>query len=1168
MSAQEFTAALEAPENDNSYHEQLYRIASKGPIASPALPSVAEAYLQAFCDSTCSTIRRRWAGLALGMMLETSPDVAERLRPLTDKLAEVGQIIVSKTEAEETRVVAGLIIRESIARGIPYRSFWRENSAVAALNNEPTFPKVADATWMNLFQGFVDVVQAAILKEAVTEPLILTLVAIYASDGYKCCGDAKPILLAQGNLLTIISPDASLQHIEFIDVPLRNIESIDCRRSQLHDSQGLQTKVEPWETVVTLRSENWTYHVNSTEHNGDTLKVVFHHKEDATEFENGLVQLLESSSPGKFVSRSRELMLDVSQSSRNTTGNGPGNVFSSADRDSVTVPLPPHRSKNEDTKHTGAMQHKNHNENKTIVPSSSPEARNAPEKKEPPLPETPSRAIKRKAGALPVVNKRFLKESVRRQPTNPEVNDEYDVPEQSPNVAGPVISKNKGARNSRGTTQKGVKDFTKAKPIAPKPKSRRKDNDKEDDQDPISLPEQTTMAPPSPRPRAQKDAVRKQATTSSTASGTSRLSKASRPAKAQPKEARHSETEKEEAKPRQRRKTVDTVAYMEPDTSCDESIDEESSDSEYAENKRGRTRAQATKAHGSRKAASPLISKTARRSRKTKPADEVTQAAALDTRKPSLLANLLSSSSSSKRKIKQLKGRATKTIQDKENAPIFADTDMDDPSNPQASPILGSEINILTRLNFEGNYDEHGVDNNHKFVLQDALLPRKRSREVSIPSTPRSKRARKDHVGAYVSTRTSRVLEDPSSPCGRHGKPSSSSSLRYPGNDMQPPSNPKVDTTTEIVPPGPRQQHFSDPKNLPDTRRTPMHHNSVELLSSNSKPTPASPNAESTAITGHADPLRVDMEKEIAEHEIAKSDPFNIAATHKSKVTSFIRRLTRDKRDLNQPHGASQATPIEIGDNSSSSDLSSRLGSITDPPCAPKKSYGTQMNKVEEDSITVEKPAYLHNSRASEPVQHAAATIAPPSLDVGMSDSVRNPTQQMVENKNLQRSLLYVDDGETLVENEEEQIPEEKRTPVQYPSSPPPMKDDSPSSHSSTSAEPRTDPPVPTSEAEALEWEESLQPHQRALGEQLIRVSRRVVQHIVDKETALDDIADTYQKDGEHLLHTLVDRHNGEFDAMYQEMDKKKTKMKKSCDELLSKLAREQKEVKNMTFDG
>lgn len=138
------------------------------------------------------------------------------------------------------------------------------------------------------------------------------------------------------------------------------------------------------------------------------------------------------------------------------------------------------------------------------------------------------------------------------------------------------------------------------------------------------------------------------------------------------------------------------------------------------------------------------------------------------------------------------------------------------------------------------------------------------------------------------------------------------------------------------------------------------------------------------------------------------------------------------------------------------------------------------------------------------------------------------------------------------------------RTPVHVRSSPPSLYHDSPSTPGSSSlSEAERSTPVSASDAESR-WAASLQPHQRTLRDRLYRVSNRVMHYIVDNETVVDSIAETYQEYGETLLQSFVERHSAGIDALSQDLDDKAGKMKRSCDQLLKQLAHDRKEVEDM----
>lgn len=366
----------------------------------------------------------------------------------------------------------------------------------------------------------------------------------------------------------------------------------------------------------------------------------------------------------------------------------------------------------------------------------------------------------------------------------------------------------------------------------------------------------------------------------------------------------------------------------------------------------------------------------------------------------------------------------------------------------------------------------------------------------------------------------------------------------------------------------------------------------LELLSSNSKRTPASPRAASTAISGHADQDQVVMEQAQGEYKIAKSDPFQ---ANGRKWSSFIRRLTGS---IEQPvkgaegvedvtedtrAGASPDKPIQLGDNSSSSSGESSPPSKDSLAATSGHTGISQSMKI----YQIQEPESSRSRVAGSAIVKPLATIEDPAVRPGYRSQPESPLRDNITPVNpsfiLQHQMAppdgnrqnvpeaveapHADDanmeGDTLVDLDFEGLPQaQNEAPVTpFRSSPPPMGP--PSSHSSTSAEsePKTDPPVPPSQAEEMEWEASLHPYQRDLKDQLFRVSNRVLQHIIDNESAVSDIANTYAKDGQHSLDLLFKSHEKTFNTMHKDMEQKKTNLQEATQKVLSKLRQERETV-------
>lgn len=254
------------------------------------------------------------------------------------------------------------------------------------------------------------------------------------------------------------------------------------------------------------------------------------------------------------------------------------------------------------------------------------------------------------------------------------------------------------------------------------------------------------------------------------------------------------------------------------------------------------------------------------------------------------------------------------------------------------------------------------------------------------------------------------------------------------------------------------------------------------ILSSNSKPVPASPNAESTAISGHADCDHVAHEKRAGDSQTAKSDPFT-RRTKGGKATSFLRRLTGDESIVGDP----------------------------DPDPATETLQGALIDVAQD-------------SPASRVVD----------LDLG-----------------TKCSTLAGD-----CRNDQQCTSEAEVLPVYLDSSPPRVHSPT-SSHSSTSAKYlfSSEPTLPSSEAEEIGWEKSLQPHQRSLHDVLISTSKRVVRHIVDSETGLDDIAETFATDGECILESLLSQHDDDYKHVFADMESKRGALRKELEYAIERMA-------------
>jgi hypothetical protein len=282
MSAGDLDAALAAPDNVVGCRQFYQLTLPDQQFNKSTLSTTASAYLVEFCNSTLSVTRRRWVGLVLRRI------IGQSARSLADdELAHIGQVILSSTEGEETRIVAGLIIREGLSQGISYASFW---PSAMVPDSVPFFPNHDGSEWMKKFQDFLDAFVDLKISGPSTDPAILYLVSFTASDGYKWreADTAVPIVLVQNDTLTIIASDVDMRIFDFVDIPLDHIRGTRLQKATLHDSQARKITHEPWSLVLSLKPGAWTYLLNDQPRTGDEFTVLLAQSQDATELNNCL----------------------------------------------------------------------------------------------------------------------------------------------------------------------------------------------------------------------------------------------------------------------------------------------------------------------------------------------------------------------------------------------------------------------------------------------------------------------------------------------------------------------------------------------------------------------------------------------------------------------------------------------------------------------------------------------------------------------------------------------------------------------------------------------------------------------------------------------------------------------------------------------------------------
>ncbi|KZM21139.1 hypothetical protein ST47_g7717 [Ascochyta rabiei] len=314
-----------------------------------------------------------------------------------------------------------------------------------------------------------------------------------------------------------------------------------------------------------------------------------------------------------------------------------------------------------------------------------------------------------------------------------------------------------------------------------------------------------------------------------------------------------------------------------------------------------------------------------------------------------------------------------------------------------------------------------------------------------------------------------------------------------------------------------------------------------EILSSNSKRVPDSPHAESTAISGHANRDDVHREKRMGELEMARSDPFKQRQASQ-KISSFTRKLTgesvtNDGLDLvdEEPVDATHELKVSLANQPLLRQSPSVSKHRTDVQSGPHmqsaaarirglQSLSVKMSEARgaaaaSHSETARKTDMAQDSRYRRRAQDGNRARANDAIMSGPHEAVEDTLADVQDQGEVE--------GDNTLVGEEMELPNQygsKASELHFRSSPPMPDSSSVVGGLSDESEAEAEASPPTSGADEVEWEAALEPHQRALHEQLVRTSKRVVRHIVDNETAVMEIADVFGDDGVRVVDVLLER--------------------------------------------
>lgn len=283
MSAQLFDSQLLVPDDTRS-HQQIVALITAGDYTGPGLSDVAHKYLDAFCNPGFSDSRRRWAGIALVGMIRASATVVQRLKKLTRGLSRVSNIILGRKESEEHKIIAGLIIRQGLEAGIDFADFWTSDKVP---QSAPNFPREVGEPWMGQFQEYLDTLSSLKLANSANDPMILYPMSVSAGDNFQWTGTSAVAAIERG-LLTIIVSDSTLTKFRFLELPVSHIKQSHLRQESPYESQEGHLEYSIYTSVITLQSKSPGYRLDSSDCEGSEIRVSFHDREDAAEFEAGL----------------------------------------------------------------------------------------------------------------------------------------------------------------------------------------------------------------------------------------------------------------------------------------------------------------------------------------------------------------------------------------------------------------------------------------------------------------------------------------------------------------------------------------------------------------------------------------------------------------------------------------------------------------------------------------------------------------------------------------------------------------------------------------------------------------------------------------------------------------------------------------------------------------
>ncbi|OCK80430.1 hypothetical protein K432DRAFT_443168 [Lepidopterella palustris CBS 459.81] len=1111
------------------------------------------------------TRTRRWIGLVLLRLIETYDDVLNHLQRSSIDLTGLGQVIT--TQSEDLKLVAGMIIRKMVMDGSPHARFWSTDAITLAI---PEFPSEESQVWMEKFQDFVDDLHGLKFISPANEVGVLYAVAITAEDGVQCFEETGMILLLiERRNLTAITPSSPKQIMQCFDIPVTNIAKMELRKAMLHSAQGKGTGDSAPAVTMHMDSNSWTYLYDAEERYGKEMSILFRSVEDAIEAmktiqeEQAILSSQDTNCSRRKMSSSH--VLDISRSLDHReeqvdniepvqhSSEGVTKAKTSLVQITTAVPRPHAKASRSQMVYGLSELPIVQSPNDTI--RSSTIRRRQPEKSSVLASGSSSRSKKT----------RYPNDSTKiSKQEHTDKGDGYDVPDSPPRPRKRILKPtttnqedttsagevqkagilNKGGQN-QGNDISGMPNPLGTKPLVPTSPH----VDGVDASELLSTRGPLELVAENERVcKATSDiALSKEIDGGSVQ--TAGFQKSSKPAAKRilandtlEQDVSETETNKENVydippddsqrpKKRVRRAAAKRVNY-------DESGElEDNNDPEYVQTKPKQQNSN-RKMPATRNRPKPKSVASTSKKKQTKVDSRVTQAAYY--KKAKVLGKLLS----------HTKPAATIISRSTEDHRSQAETDsldsIDDGIAFQSSPS--------PRALFQSSPPRPKL----KLTLQESPA------ETQPPRAREAKRIKHSRLALHIdediadagieserwsplglAPRTgSACVNQAASPCPamRFAVEQSSAfrgSMAHLLNNMGADESMRGDEDIDGDDDNGQLTHSDEDAlgrgNLlrPDSR--PDEVIPDEIMSSNSKPKPAPPTAESRAISGHVSNHVVEKAKADARKTQEADDPFKDRTKKqpKRRPTSFTQRLTGQIEEPTKIHGFFHEQPTR-----GAIFLPQRLaGQVEEPTKVHQLLQGDPKRRTMSMS---QHPAEHTQDFAQAPNSYGSHTIPIPHTPI--------PDQQMD---------IHDDADETLVAPEEGNVRLTKATPMNK--APPNTKaplmamrpSPSNSSQISSSATRVPQEQISAEQEEKMEWEASLKPHHRAVLDMLTRISRRLVRQLVDSEVALTGIIGQYERDRYALIERYTREHEAAQATYFKGIDESKKAM---AQELIDKV--------------